>query len=57
MPFDYSNNPTTDIQHAAIREQARRAAQILGSMKSERKAKSSRENGKKGGRPKKEKGV
>ena len=29
------------------------AASILGSIKSERKSKSSRENGKKGGRPKK----
>lgn len=31
------------------------AAVALGSIKSEKKAKSSRENGKKGGRPKKEK--
>lgn len=31
------------------------AAKTLGSIKSEKKAKSSRENGKKGGRPKKEK--
>lgn len=33
---------------------AKRAAKLLGSIKTNKKARSSRENGKKGGRPKKD---
>lgn len=51
----FNNEEAKRFQKQILGNKNSLAAQILGSVKTEKKAKSSAENGKKGGRPKKEK--